>query len=613
MAPYDDWNKYDNEEDEELQDDSFFDAKKDVILVCIDCSSSMLQVRDDPENEGEKTSHLFAALNTAMQLQKRKVITGPNDSFGIFLFNTSRKADSSRTQVSELKQNTFLYQPPGPISAPTIQQLIELLNGGPEGLLEEFPPSNQVPLADVFTGCNWVIRDGAPKTATKRVFLITDEDNPHPGRGSEQMITAAKNVFDDLLKLGVMVEPFFIQTDDKTFNVNQFYSSVMQHTPLDDEDEDGGLNEAVSIARIEDLLAQMKFREITKRALFSVPFELAKGLTIGVKGYGLVTEQKKGEYKYFVDLGDRLEPAVIKTTLLDEDRQAEIDKSTYVYGMAAVGANTSTNDDDIEEEGIAPTKIVKPGQRPFYTPEEMKSFRTLGLEPGFKLLGFKPRKELKFEDNVKHSLFIYPDENTYSGSKRTFTALLKSMAKKKVIALALGLVRRNATPTIYAVLPQEEDREEMEPGGFHIIPMPFADDIRSAPVEEGFIASDELKDAARQWINKMTIKSGYVPDSYPNPALAYHYEQLEASAFQEPYDADEFEDLTEPNVDMIHKKAGPLLKQWKLDLLDDHSATYVSPITGSKRKADAAVDVRDVMSKFKAGALSKFKVDELKV
>lgn len=27
-----------------------------------------------------------------------------------------------------------------------------------------------------------------------------------------------------------------------------------------------------------------------------------------------------------------------------------------------------------------------------------------------KLLGFKDRSELAFEDNVKHSVFIYPDE-----------------------------------------------------------------------------------------------------------------------------------------------------------------------------------------------------------
>lgn len=48
--------------------------------------------------------------------------------------------------------------------------------------------------------------------------------------------------------------------------------------------------------------------------------------------------------------------------------------------------------------------------QPFYTAEEVASFRTLGLEPGIQLLGFKPRSELAFEDNIKHSIFIHPDE-----------------------------------------------------------------------------------------------------------------------------------------------------------------------------------------------------------
>jgi hypothetical protein len=34
--------------------------------------------------------------------------------------------------------------------------------------------------------------------------------------------------------------------------------------------------------------------------------------------YGLVTEQKKGSYKYFVDLGDRMEVANVKTVYVDE-------------------------------------------------------------------------------------------------------------------------------------------------------------------------------------------------------------------------------------------------------------------------------------------------------
>lgn len=43
---------------------------------------------------------------------------------------------------------------------------------------------------------------------------------------------------------------------------------------------------------------------------------------------------------------------------------------------------------------------------------------------------------------------------TYSGSKRTFTALLKTMIKKEKIAIVLALMRRNASPVFCAVLPQ---------------------------------------------------------------------------------------------------------------------------------------------------------------
>jgi ATP-dependent DNA helicase 2 subunit 1 len=118
----------------------------------------------------------------------------------------------------------------------------------------------------------------------------------------------------------------------------------------------------------------------------------------------------------------------------------------------------------------------------------VRSLRTLDLEPGIKLLGFKDRLELDFEDNVRHSLFIYPDEESYAGSRRTFTSLLSSMVKKGKIGLVCALTRRNASPSFCALLPQEEGESDgwAEPSGFHLIPLPFADDIRAAPIEEGF-------------------------------------------------------------------------------------------------------------------------------
>ncbi|KAK7043879.1 ATP-dependent DNA helicase II subunit 1 [Paramarasmius palmivorus] len=626
MAPYDDWNKVDDEEDDELQDNSFMESKKDVILFCIDCSPSMQELYDDPNYENVQTSHLLTALDAAAQIQKKKIITGPNDSVGILLFNTTRKAksDGPRGQGSEIKRNTYLFQPISALGAPTIQELMQLLDSArenPEELKDTMPPllDKRVPMGDVFTSCNWVIRDGAPKTATKRVFLITDEDNPHAGPGSKQLVTSARTTLTDLTQAGVTVEPFFISTDEKPFDVHKFYSSVLQPSTLAEDDDDGDdpsvLPESISISRIEDLLAQMRFHEVPKRAMFSVPLQLGNGFTIGVKGYGLVTQQTKGNYKYFVDLGHKMEVATVRTSHLDEDAQEQVGKSKILYGMA-LGTPAGKDDAEEEDDSVTTKRVVKSGQRPFYTPDEVRSFRNLGMEPIIKLLGFKDHSELAFEDNVKHSVFIYPDEMAYSGSKRTFSALLKSMAKKNKMALVLALMRRNSSPVFCAMLPQEERVEEggwTEPAGFHLIPLPFADDIREAPVEKGYIAPEDLVDEARTWMDKLTLKNGsYPPDSYPNPALAFHNAQLQASAFNEQYDPDSFEDLTLPKYEMIHKRAGKLMKSWKVALVNDESSYVVVPVTGSKRKADTTVDEAEIRSKHDSGQLSKLRVDQLK-
>lgn len=68
------------------------------------------------------------------------------------------------------------------------------------------------------------------------------------------------------------------------------------------------------------------------------------------------------------------------------------------------------------------------------------------------------------------------------------------MVAKNKIGLALAITRRNSAPIFCALLPQREEAEEGsggwgEPGGFHLIPLPFADDLRAAPVEKGYRGS----------------------------------------------------------------------------------------------------------------------------
>ncbi|KAI6043106.1 SPOC like C-terminal domain-containing protein [Pisolithus marmoratus] len=605
--PFDDWNVTEEEGEEELQDTSFFEGRRDIILFCIDCSPSMQELRDDAVYEDLQTSHLLTALDAAMQVQKKKTVSGPNDWVGVLLYNTSRRNEAN-SRTSEIKKGTFLYQHLAPISVETIQELIRVIEDAredPEHLEKTFPPlsGTKMPMGDVFTSCNWVLRDSAPKIASKRVFLITDDDNPNPA--STKMLTSARTTLIDLMQSGM-------SNRAKPFDVTKFYSSVLPANVLADEEPEvsGVLPDSISITRIDDLLDQMRFHEQPKRAIFNIPFELGKGFTIGVKGYGLVTEQRKGSYMYFIDLGDRMEVARSRTAYVDEEKEAEVSRNKMLFGMK-LGA-----DEDGDEMGFGPSRVVRDGQRPFYTAEEVQSFRTLDLEPGIKLLGFKDKTELAFEDNVKHSIFIYPDELKYSGSKRTFSALLQKMLEKRKIGLVRALVRRNSSPVFCAMLPQAEKVEEggwCEPGGFHLIVLPFADDIRAAPIEEQLRASEKVKDAAKGWIDKLCLKNGaYPPDSYPNPSLAYHNAQLQAVAFREEFDDESFEDLTRPKYDMIHKRAGPLLREWKKSLVKDENFNNVLATTGVKRKADVSVDEAELRSKYESGRLDTLRVQQLK-
>jgi len=48
----------------------------------------MLELRDDPKYEDSKTSNMLTALEAAIQISKKKVLVGPNDSVGIMFYNT---------------------------------------------------------------------------------------------------------------------------------------------------------------------------------------------------------------------------------------------------------------------------------------------------------------------------------------------------------------------------------------------------------------------------------------------------------------------------------------------------------------------------------------------
>ncbi|KAG8726744.1 ATP-dependent DNA helicase II subunit 1 [Ceratobasidium sp. 428] len=247
----------------------------------------------------------------------------------------------------------------------------------------------------------------------------------------------------------------------------------------------------------------------------------------------------------------------------------------------------------------------------------MRSFRTFDLTPGIKILGFKDMDTLPFDANIKKAMFLHPNEALVTGSTRTFKALLDSMISKQKYALTRCMLRKNTPMVFCAMLPQAEvmeDNLQMDPAGFHLIPLPFADDIRQPTVDQSAHCSPELRKAAVDLVERLKYSSGYNPEVIPNPALSLHYGFLQAVAFGEEYDPEvDFRDRSAPRFPAIHKKVGAYMEAWKEALDQDPEAAELAPEpkVGAKRKA-GAVDEIIVRAHFDDDTLNKLTVEQLK-
>lgn len=78
------------------------------------------------------------------------------------------------------------------------------------------------------------------------------------------------------------------------------------------------------IEKFHQFYDEMTIREAPKRSQFSIPLTIGKGFVLGVKGYGLVIEQKKPVRKKFAQIDGQLQELSSRTTYFSEVR-------SYVY------------------------------------------------------------------------------------------------------------------------------------------------------------------------------------------------------------------------------------------------------------------------------------------
>ncbi|KAM0693497.1 hypothetical protein Q7P36_006752 [Cladosporium allicinum] len=591
------------EEDEDDDvDDTGYKTVKDAVLFAIDVSKSMLTPPSEYNEKKPDTSlsPTLAALKCAYALMQQRIISNPNDMMGILLFGTEKSrfqdgvdGDGPGLQYPHCYLLTDLDLP----AASDVKKLRDMVEDEDErqDLLQA--SDEEVSMANLLFCANQIFTTKAPNFSSRRLFLVTDNDNPHAS--SKDLRKSAAVRAKDLYDLGVTIELFPISHPDRghTFDRSKFYDDVVYSSTPDDPDAPAPLSADImaasstakdGISLLQSLLSSVASRAAPRRALFAnIPFEIGPGLKIGVKGFVILKRQepKRTSYIYLPEDSDRPQIAVLSSTLMADDTARSVEKAE-VRKAYKFGGDTIS-----------------------FSAEEISKIKNFG-SPVLRIVGFKPASMLPLWANVKQSTFIYPTEEEYIGSTRVFSALHQKLIASKKIGIAWFIPRKNAQPTLTAIIPSAESRtgdgEQTTPPGLWIKTLPYADDIRHPPEINHIRAPDEVIDEMRKVIQQLQLPKGvYDPQSYPNPSLQWFYRILQALALEEDV-PEKAEDKTIPRHRQIDKRAGPYVIEWGQALDAAHrnwqkenSSHYHATGTGATKRSQKAAPASAASKKVK--------------
>ena len=523
---------------------------------------------DDPKKaDAPGTSTVRTALECAYSILQSRIISNPNDMMGIMLFGMK---ETSFTGGGAGFEHIYLLMDLDVPDVASIKRLKTLLED--DDAFDELlvPCGETVSMANVLFGANQTFTTKAANFQSRKLFLITDDDDPHANDKAlkNSAITRARDLYD----LGVQIDPFYISNPGRkeVFDPGKFYDDIIYRAVYSDEEEDRVLPVTVSGAtRLKEMVSSIRSKATAKRALFSTTLEIGPGLSIGVKGYVLYKKQEKSRSHYIYTGGEQAQIVKGTTTLHTESTAHLLDKTeikkAYKFG----------------------------GEQIVFSEEEMKAMRNFGA-PRIRIVGFKSSSALKFHYNVKPARFLYPDEKDYVGSTRTFTALLNKLIAADKVALVWAITRRNSPPSFCCLLPSEEivdpvTERQLQPPGFHMVQLPFADDIRANPEITSDKASAALIDRMRAVVKQLHMPKGYEPEKYENPSLQWHYHILQAIALEE--DMPEHPvDRTIPKYKAIDRHAGRLVLEWGQELMNFASGSPppMPKTKGTKRVKEEA-------------------------
>jgi ATP-dependent DNA helicase 2 subunit 1 len=172
----------------------------------------------------ETDSPAVAAIKCAYQIMQQRIISSPKDMMGVLLYGTEQSKfqyEDGTTRGNNPFPNCYLLNDLNVPAAEDVKALKALVEDEEERDSLLVPADETIAMSNLLFCANQIFTTRAPNFGSRRLFIITDKDDPHASDKTAR--TNATVRAKDLYDLGVVIELFPISHPDHDFDRSIFY------------------------------------------------------------------------------------------------------------------------------------------------------------------------------------------------------------------------------------------------------------------------------------------------------------------------------------------------------------------------------------------------------
>ena len=184
-------------------------------------------LKKTPPSDGTKPdsdSPTAAALKCAYLIMQQRIISSPKNMMGVLLFGTEQSKFQDETTSSRgglQYPHCYLLNDLDIPGAEDVKALRSIVDEDDETESILVPSADPVSMSNLLFCANQIFTTKAPNFSSRRLFIITDNDDPHSTdkNARSQASVRAKDLYD----LGVTIELFPISHPEHAFDRTKFY------------------------------------------------------------------------------------------------------------------------------------------------------------------------------------------------------------------------------------------------------------------------------------------------------------------------------------------------------------------------------------------------------